>query len=414
MTSGFNVPRWTNRYGRHNRNRLISSSYQLLYPVVLNPVFSNVTRPTAESVRLVPNKGTVTPFGFKRPTPWGSFATRSSYSAYDYIASEGVYRYRYAGEGYDSRHGIGNFPGVTLSDSTVIVSVPTMMQSQARLEAMLKLADRDIDIGTALGESKETLNHLTSSVARLIIAYRSARRGRWSHAFRVLGLRGKRWKDTDHLADSWLEYQYGWMPLISDIYGAQEQLKKQLKEKDQLFSVSRQISDGLDPAGFISPASLVSSPGIAISGKAGVYCRVKYYAKISNTFAYTMNQLGLVNPLAIAWELVPFSFVVDWLLPIGDFLNGLTATVGVDFVAGIQSNGRFCRVQWSWKDKQPIQTPSFGVRHLQGSTPVVSYEGYASQRIVLSSWGWVLPYITSPFSTTRTITTIALVKSLSK
>lgn len=414
MTSGLDVPRWTNSYGRKNLNRLVGSSYQMVKPITLPPTNTSTTRSVAESVRLVPVKGVVRPDGFKMPTAWSSFATRANYKPYLYLATTGPYAYYFSGEGYDANHGVGNFPGVTLSDTIVIVSVPTMMQSQARLEAMLKLRDQEIDVGTALGESKATLSHLSSSVTRLIRAYRAARRGRWSHAFQILGLRGKRWKDTDHLADAWLEYSYGWMPLISDIYGAQEQLKKGFREADQLFSVSRQISDGLNPRDFISPASVAQSPYLKIGGKAGVYCRVKYYAKINNATLYALNQLGLTNPLAVAWELVPFSFVVDWLLPIGDFLNGLTATVGVDFVTGIQSNGRFCRVNWTWSDKAPIQSPAFGYRHSQGTVPWVSWEGYATQRIVLSSWGWVLPYVTSPFSTNHTITTIALVKSLSR
>jgi hypothetical protein len=33
--------------------------------------------------------------------------------------------------------------------------------------------------------------------------------------------------------------------------------------------------------------------------------------------------------LALAWELIPYSFVVDWLFPVGDYLSSLDALVGV-------------------------------------------------------------------------------------
>jgi hypothetical protein len=32
------------------------------------------------------------------------------------------------------------------------------------------------------------------------------------------------------------------------------------------------------------------------------------------------RSLGLVNPLEIAWEVVPYSFVVDWFLPVGSYI----------------------------------------------------------------------------------------------
>lgn len=34
-----------------------------------------------------------------------------------------------------------------------------------------------------------------------------------------------------------------------------------------------------------------------------------------------MKLSGLLDPEVVAWELVPFSFVADWALPIGDYLS---------------------------------------------------------------------------------------------
>lgn len=35
------------------------------------------------------------------------------------------------------------------------------------------------------------------------------------------------------------------------------------------------------------------------------------------------RQLGLVDPATVVWELIPYSFVVDWFLPIGSYLENL-------------------------------------------------------------------------------------------
>jgi hypothetical protein len=42
--------------------------------------------------------------------------------------------------------------------------------------------------------------------------------------------------------------------------------------------------------------------------------------------------MGVVNPLSIAWEVIPFSFVVDWFIPVGQVLEACTATMGLSFV----------------------------------------------------------------------------------
>jgi hypothetical protein len=49
----------------------------------------------------------------------------------------------------------------------------------------------------------------------------------------------------------------------------------------------------------------------------------------------TVNQsLGLADPLSVAWELTPWSFVVDWFLPVGDYLNarGALRTIKLDHI----------------------------------------------------------------------------------
>jgi len=41
------------------------------------------------------------------------------------------------------------------------------------------------------------------------------------------------------------------------------------------------------------------------------------------------HRISLGNPMELAWELIPFSFVVDWFLPIGNWISALDATLHV-------------------------------------------------------------------------------------
>jgi len=50
---------------------------------------------------------------------------------------------------------------------------------------------------------------------------------------------------------------------------------------------------------------------------------------IEDPNVFRLNQLGFVNPAVIAWELVPFSFVVDWFSNVGMVLSSYTDFVGM-------------------------------------------------------------------------------------
>jgi hypothetical protein len=52
--------------------------------------------------------------------------------------------------------------------------------------------------------------------------------------------------------------------------------------------------------------------------------------RLSNSDALLANQMGFVNPLSVAWEVVPWSFLVDWVVNVGDVINSLTDLVGLE------------------------------------------------------------------------------------
>ena len=51
----------------------------------------------------------------------------------------------------------------------------------------------------------------------------------------------------------------------------------------------------------------------------------------------TPRSLGLTDPLSVAWELIPYSFVVDWFYPIGTYLENLNTIPKL--------NGRFMTIK---------------------------------------------------------------------
>lgn len=69
-------------------------------------------------------------------------------------------------------------------------------------------------------------------------------------------------------------------------------------------------------------------------GKVEERCGVVLYYAPQNAALASLSKLGLANPAEVVWELVPFSFVLDWFLPVGDWLSTLDAAVGYEFLDG--------------------------------------------------------------------------------
>lgn len=126
------------------------------------------------------------------------------------------------------------------------------------------------------------------------------------------------------LSQLWLEYHFGWAPLLGDIY---ESIMI-LQDVPQLLDGNTIVAAG---SGSYEYHYADTRPGYYpmwrdYSMKA--FTRLQGRIKLENPNAYVANQLGVVNPALVAWELVPFSFVIDWFLPVGRFLESYTDTIG--------------------------------------------------------------------------------------
>lgn len=142
------------------------------------------------------------------------------------------------------------------------------------------------------------------------------------------------------IPDKWLELQYGWKPLMSDVYGALHHLQKRNRYQNPYVNVRGLASDSAE-------STLVRSDSIGNTYQAKFLHeqRVETFLTygLTNPVLAELSSLGLINPLEIVWELTKYSFVVDWFLPIGSWLSSLTADTGYSFVTGGQSVRSHCK-----------------------------------------------------------------------
>lgn len=389
------VERYTSAYGYNRRSRLGSGSYQRLKPSVGGVIPYSHTNYIGHALRMIPKSGNYVG-RFRLPTNWGMVAMNVKCDPYDYECVTGTYTYRYKGDGGDSSHGMPRLYGVSILGNECRVNVSANTLNRARSEALAKLGQGDFSIGLALAESRMTVNLLAKTLLKLSQAIFHARRGRWSRAGKILGLRG--WKDSKSLSDSWLEYQYGFKPLINDVYSLQEAAKEGFLKEDQLFKVTRQVTESLDPhVVFLNKPSW-----FWLSGRLEEVAKVAYYQKIDDAHLAAYTSLGCTNPALIVWELVPFSFVIDWVVPVGVWLEGISATQGLKFVSGYED--LIIRYDLRWDAAMHTWTTG---KFAHGTA-----KQNAFQRLRKLTWDYPVPYWKNPLSTTHVISALALLRKL--
>lgn len=138
-------------------------------------------------------------------------------------------------------------------------------------------------------------------------------------------------------SQTWLELQYGWKPLLSDIYSQVEALATvQTERSNTLRFVSASVS-GTARARISENAGLGETWKLVRNVVIETRCKMSVGYRIKNPYPDPVHTFGMNNPAIVVWELVPFSWVADWFIPFGLYLESFTATSGLEFSQGFMT-----------------------------------------------------------------------------
>lgn len=181
-----------------------------------------------------------------------------------------------------------------------------------------KLTGSDFNMSVFLGEGHQTLRMIGDTAITLAKAIRALKRRQFAEAAAALGVKspkggGMRRKGVDNLSSRWLELQYGWLPLLKDAEAGAQQLAHHLNYPQTMtFRASVRREQNRSWKNYANSV-------IRLNAEQYIFHRRSLIARISEPL--TVPQLlGLKDPELVVWELLPFSFVADWFLPIGDWL----------------------------------------------------------------------------------------------
>jgi len=210
-----------------------------------------------------------------------------------------------------------------------------------------KLKNDDVNLGVAFAERDQVDRLIGSNATRIAEDIEHG----WADRLKTLerDLRNARSPKAikrllDLIAEVRLEIAYGWVPLMQDSFGAVKHLSEREKEANRAtITVTSKARESYTD--LYSTGAAVGSFTVNVDRFREIefICKTRLDYYKDNGLVHELSQLGITNPALIIWERTPWSFVADWFLPIGDYLNRLDASLGMTFRGG--STSKKCTVK---------------------------------------------------------------------
>lgn len=272
---------------------------------------------------------------------------------------------------------------------------PYTAEALARTAFRKELLDGKADWGVTLGEMRETVRGIRTYCEDVLtlIEYlgKKAKASKRAVVETILGVppRSRRtppwYRGKDRLIiDHWLAYQFAAKPLLGDIQTSGEALSW------LYFDEAKPLRFKLKKGGSAVSEHQVNVPGYnwqpsyegTVPLERAEQCHISCVYDAAKTGTRTLQQLGLTNPLSVAWELTTLSWGVDYISNMGDWIQSLAKIDGGDFV-----EGSLTRVQRVRSVGPMSVRPHPAVKHYLGSLSDLMFVLNAGrmQRIVLSS-----------------------------
>lgn len=241
----------------------------------------------------------------------------------------------------------------------------------ARLNALASWADRQVEYSDALrtaGDTAKMVGDLGKGLAHELF-----------NAGEKYGRNiARHWKK---LPGWYLQYLYGWKPLMDDIANATDRLVRGFDEGNTLHVILKGSWKG---RGEVVTDNFKGGSWGSV-WNVDTYWDLSQKNRCTMKYAFPADRLPNLQPMGFfggLWEAAPFSFVADWLAPTGTWLRALDANaLAIYFVEG--SSSEVVRVVGVRSVHRPLLTIQAQLRRYE--TEIIRAP-YNFTRVLESPW----------------------------
>lgn len=173
------------------------------------------------------------------------------------------------------------------------------------------------NLAEVIATRQQTVGMISEKIRGITRIARAVRRGNSRELKRMFGKRPK----SKDFANRFLEYSFGWVPLVSDIYELASNVHEPPKETIRVTSFAKRSLST-----WYTWGSLKWNGSVDVTAK----CNIKLQIRVKNTAEQFLRDYGVTDPALLAWEALPYSFVVDWIYPVGTYLQNRSAFDGLE------------------------------------------------------------------------------------
>jgi len=251
------------------------------------------------------------------PTPWSYTIEKST----DYVGSY-VSISDYSGGSGVTWTDVISIQGIIHSNRISFASPrPTVAYNKAVANLYDEIRGTNLNLAVDIAEFKETAGMLKGAADAIRHPLRSVVKGL------QYGLKHR--KFSKDAAGAWLQYAFGWAPLCESLSGLIDVTRKLENHPFKVKGASCAVDS-------LSDHLVEGNVHYYSNSRTRACYRIGLTYSVNNSFNATLASVTTLDPLAIAWELMPFSFLVDYFFNVGGFLASLESSLGVglDFHSG--------------------------------------------------------------------------------
>lgn len=272
-----------------------------------------------------------------------------SYSKQITLHATGTASYAYFGNGEVRRTDLSG-PNATAGTAAYFLAEASDPYNKALSKLVEQIKDSDLNLSTSVGEGRETLemigNVAKSAVKfkqRLVAALTSGKPGQRIRDIVKDGAASL--NDLKTIGGVWLYFSLGVQPLLADIRALRAHALSEKAEKVE-FKVKARASaqdevDRTRPWNHYSPLYWSATEHLHCTDSRR--CELGITVSINNLHAYENWRAGIGLRPTLAWELLTLSFLADYFVKVGEWLELMEAALcnnGITFVSGYLTETR--------------------------------------------------------------------------